>query len=323
MSRPIGFFTIVAAFLFIGVAGAQASTFTFFSVGNSLTQDSSNQGLLDMATADGFTTSYSRQIHAGASLSTIWNTPNNFGKTLFPNNGASYSTALALAQNVVTLEPFQSPLTGTGTIPLTALSGDIGDIDNTVNFMNFALANNAANVNTQFYIFARWTSTDAFAPGYDEAWNKTYDPNDSTFFTTQTADYFNKLITAVRAAQPQNMKPIELIPTGFVFDAIDKQLRAAGMDSTAITSLLYQDDLHANELGSFIAEATFAATIFKTDPEGMAPPAEFPDLTAAQVAPYETTIWNVVNSTNFTGVPEPTTLTLAGIVGLFAVRRRA
>jgi hypothetical protein len=304
------------------VTAARADTFTYFSIGNSLTQLATNQGLLDMTSEEGITATPLRHIRSGASLSTIWSQPTNFAGGLVPNDRDKYTDALTLPQNAVTVEPFQSPLSGTGTIPETSLTGDIGDVDNIVNFMNFALNGNAANVNTQFYIFARWTSTDAFAPGYDEAWNKAYDPNDSTFFTTQTADYFTQLITAVRAAQPQNMKPIELIPTGYVFDAIDKQLRAQGMGPTAIEDLLYADDLHANELGSFIAEATFLATIFKVDPVGLPPPAEFSDLDGMDLTSYEQTIWDVVNSTPDTGVPEPSALAIVALGGLFAMRRR-
>jgi hypothetical protein len=316
MSRRLCLHTI-AALLALSIGIAKADTFNTFSIGNSLTVDSNIQVLTDLGAAKGITVSAAQAIHSGVGLDFLWSNPTQL------DTGTSYTTGLANTLNAVTLEPFISPLAGT-----------TGDAARTVDFMNFAQTANPANVNTQFYIFARWSEQSTWNPavmgtnqGYDHQWSTLYDPNDTTFGTTETGDYFNKLITAVRASQPTNMKPIELIPTGFVFDAIDKTLTNGGLTGLAAAGgmpALYRDNLHLSELGQFIASTTFYATILHENPIGMTPPSEFPGLDTQTVSDLEKIIWNTVTTTADTGVsvPEPTSLALLSIVAACAMRRR-
>ena len=139
------------------------------------------------------------------------------------------------------MEPFFSPL-----------SGSTGDSARIFDLMNYASGKaspghtppgisvatnpgNPANANAQYYIFARWSQDSSWAPppsnpplgspghhsGYHEAWSKSYVSGDGGN-TTMTSDYFRKLLSSVRASQPTDIKPIELIPVGHVFDAIDQ-----------------------------------------------------------------------------------------------------
>ena len=101
---------------------------------------------------------------------------------------------------------------------------------------------------------------------------------------------FQKLLSSVRAAQPTDIKPIELIPVGHVFDAIDQRINAGGLPGLggSIANLYAPDtfgNLHLNLLGRFVATTTFYATIFAKDPEGMVPPsADYPGLDPATVS---------------------------------------
>ena len=303
----------VAALLFAFVSTSSASNFTFFSVGNSLTVDSNIQAITDLAAADGINVTAAQHIHSGVGLDYMWNNPTDL------TTGTSYTTGLANPLNAVTLEPFLGKLTdvNTGTPPT-----DSGDVNRTVDFMNFAKNANAANVNTQFYIFARWSEQSTWNPsfgaaapgGYHNQWSTLYDP--TNLATTEAGDYFNQLITQVRAAQPQDMKPIELIPTGFVFDAIDQALskgQLSGLAAAGGMPALYRDELHLSELGQFIATTTFYSTIFHEDPVGVTPPSEYPGLDATTVSDLESIIWNVVSTNPDTGVPEPASLSLLAI----------
>ena len=345
----------VVAFLAVNVAVTRADSngFAYFAVGNSLTQNSDFRVVDDIATLNGInvnTTTTGNNIRAGQGLDNLWRVHTGI-------TGTPYTTALSNAYNAVTLEPYLGPgLVKPQTNPSIPDQGDTGDINRAIDFMNYSTgamnaippvvtpSGNAANVNAQFYIFARWTEQNAWDTAatpitYDAAWNKPYDPLDTSFFSTETASYFNSLIPAIRLAQPSNMKPIELIPTGFVLDAIDKQLRSepemsddVGVDPiNRLDTFFYGgDELHATApYGELIATLTFYATLFHTSPVGVAlPPGDFTNLilsnaqTQFRINEFENIIWDTVQNTPFTGVPEPTSLAIVGIAGLFVMRHR-
>jgi hypothetical protein len=319
MSRRLCLHTIVALVV-VSIGMAKADTFTTFSIGNSLTVDSNIQAMSDMAATKGITVSANQAIHGGVGLDFLWNNPTML------DTGTPYTTGLSTALNAVTLEPFLGGLSlpATGTPPT-----DAGDVNRITDFMNFAATSNPANVNTQFYVFARWQEQSGWNPtfggsgGYAAQWNTPYN---ATTNNNQTGDYYAQLLTAVHTAQPQNMKPVELIPTGFVFAAIDQALNNGQLPAIAAAGgmpSLYRDELHLSELGQFIASTTFYSTIFHEDPTGMAPPTEFPGLDSTTVNQLESIIWNVeTTNSSLTGVPEPTSLALVSLIAVGALRRR-
>jgi hypothetical protein len=312
-----------------------AAPFKTYAIGNSLTVNASLNAMDDMAAQDGISSFSSDHIYLGQSLNTIWTNPTHTdtpygstpGMTLWPNSAGNFPTALTnQTWNAITMEPFFSPL-----------AGSTGDSPRILDFMNYAIGNTAghtppgvdatsfpgkpANANAQFYIFARWSQDSSWAPppnnppmgspghhsGYHEAWIKSYVNGDGGN-TTMTGDYFQKLLSSVRAAQPANIKPIELIPVGYVFDAIDQRINAGGLPGLngSITNLFAPDqfgNLHLDLLGRFVATTTFYATIFAVDPRGMTPPADdYPGLDPATVSELESIVWNIVTMTPGTGV---------------------
>jgi hypothetical protein len=336
----------LVAFLVPTAARADSNGFSFFSVGNSLTLNSDIQAVLDEATLNGFnvnSTTTNQNIRSGQGLDVLW-------RAHVVESGVSYTTAFSNPYNAITLEPFGGPgLSGPPSPGVTDPSNS-GDINRALNFMQYADGlisttpptnpSNPANANAQFYIFARWSEHNAWSPGYDEAWTKPYTTvNDPNFLTTETSDYFlNNLMPALRAQQPQSMKPVELIPTGFVFDAIDKKLRSESEESDDVgiapterlSSLLYGgDNLHANGLyGDLVASLTFYSTMFHTSPVGIQIPWQDFSLdkddpqVQARVSEFESIIWDVVQDTPFTGVPEPTSLGIIGAGCIMMLRHR-
>jgi hypothetical protein len=329
---------------FAAIGAARAAPFKTYAIGNSLTVNATLNAMDDMAAQAGIASSSNNHIYLGQSLDTIWNNPQNIsspygttqGVNRWPNTFGTFPNAFKKQSwDAITFEPFFSPL-----------SGASGDSSRIVDLMNYARGNttghappglnltsfpgNPANANAQYYIFARWSQDSSWAPppnnpplgsaghhsGYNEAWIKSYINGDGGN-TTMTGDYFQKLLASVRAAQPTDIKPIELIPVGQVFDAIDQRINAGGLPGLggSIANLYAPDtfgNLHLNLLGRFVATTTFYATIFGKDPSGMTPPpADYPGLDPATVSELESIVWKTVTTTPGTGiVPEPSSLIL-------------
>jgi hypothetical protein len=337
---------------FATIGSVEASTFKTYAIGNSLTVNATLTAMDDMAAQAGIASFSSDHIYLGQSLNTIWNNPthtdNPYGSSpgvnSWPNSAGNFPTALSAPTttwNAIVMEPFFSPL-----------AGSTGDLPRIVDFMNYASGKalnhtppgvnpvtnpgNTGNANSQYYIFARWSQDSSWAPppnnpplgspghhsGYHEAWIKSYVNGDGGN-TTMTDDYFSKLLTSVRAAQPADIKPVELIPVGHVFDAIDQRINTGGLPGLngSITNLYAPDsfgNLHLNTLGRFVATTTFYSTIFAKDPNGMVPPsADYPGLDPATVSELQSIIWGVVTTTPGTGVvPEPSSIVLLGLGAL-------
>jgi hypothetical protein len=302
----------VFALVALACAGWSVAGTTYtYSIGNSLTVDSNISAMASMAASRGVDAKVDEHIHGGVRLEYIWSHPDEVNVT--PSFAGTYPQALASrGWDAVTVEPFYSYLTD--------------DTQSILDFMNYAEGANPANRNAQFYIFARWSEQSGFPSGYPAMWNQQYAGDNG--YGTATRDYFTKLIASVRQAQPQDMKPIELIPTGYVFAALDPLVTAGKLKGVTSMSQFYRDNTHMSTLGSFVASTTFYATIFKDDPEGLVPPSDYAGLDPTLVSQLESTIWNVVSTTPGTGiiaaaVPEPAMMLPAAIVLVgFAQRRR-
>ncbi|HEY4232342.1 MAG TPA: hypothetical protein VGM76_02865 [Lacipirellulaceae bacterium] len=346
--------------VFATLGSARAASFKTYAIGNSLTMNATLNAMDDMAAQVGISSLSSDHIYLGQSLNTIWTNPTHTdtpgsspGVNSWPHSAGNFPTAFsppATAWNAIVMEPFFSPLVGS-----------TGDSPRILDFMNYASGKTAShtppgvnpvtnpgnpdNAMAQYYIFARWSQDSSWAPppnnpplgseghhsGYHEAWIKSYVNGDGGN-TTMTGDYFQKLLASVRAAQPTDIKPIELIPVGNVFDAIDQRINAGGLAGLggSIANLYAPDsfgNLHLNTLGRFVATTTFYSTIFAKDPSGMVPPpADYPGLDPATVSELESIVWNTVTTTPGTGVvPEPSTITLLAFAPLllFLCRRRS
>lgn len=261
--------------------GQARADFYTYSIGNSLTVDSNVAAMAQMAASRGTPTQSDRHIHGGVRLDYIWDHPTTTTET--PYFAGAFQSAFAnYTWNAVTIEPFYQYLDYVG-----------GDADITVKFMKLAKQSNPANVNTQFYIFARWPEQATFSPTYNDIWRADYAGDNGA--TTATVDFNNKIIQKVRAMQPQDMKPIELIPTGHVLAEVDRQIRSGELTGVTSISEFYRDSIHMSQLGSLVASMTFYASIYQDNPEGLAIPSGYPAFDPSLVSDLQTIVWNVVN----------------------------
>lgn len=273
---------------------ACAATFYSYHIGNSLTVDSLPlSAMVHMAAQRGISAAADWHVRSSVGLDYIWTHPSEC--SLNPTFAGLFPQALSQwTWDAVTLQANGSQLNGPGS--------DAARIDS---FMSYALAMNPASADTQFYIFAKWVDQGAFQPGYLEAWHRPYSGQADS--TAITADYYSQLIASVRTIQPQNTRPVLLIPTGHVFAEIDRMIRNEELDGITSITQFYRDYVHLNDLGRFVASTTFYATIFRDNPEGLIPPPVFLPFDPATVAQLQAVIWRVVTTTPFTGVsvPEP------------------
>ncbi|HWP41330.1 MAG TPA: hypothetical protein VNL70_10430 [Tepidisphaeraceae bacterium] len=305
-------------FALLAVRPAGAATFYSFHIGNSLTVDSKPEALSPMLSwAQAGSASVDMHVRGGATLDYLWNNPTD--RSLSGYFAGPWPDALRnYTWNAVSLEPFIKPI-----------AGPDGDAQRIVDFMNYMKTANPANAQTQVYILARWPETGWFSPTYSDAWSRTYSgAAGGDVALTATASFFDQLLTAVRAAQPQDMKPVLLIPAGHVIAEIDRRARAGKLGMLTNIAALYRDYIHLGEVGSFVTATTIYATYFGQDPTGMPVPSQyFPNvsanLDAALVRGLQETVWSVVSSMpDATGVPEPVGLATMLLLGLMARRTR-
>jgi len=296
---------------------AGAGSFSSFHIGNSLTVDSRPEALSPMLNwSQAGSASVDMHVRGGATLDYIWNNPTD--RSLSGYFAGPWPEALRnYTWDAVTLQPFTKPIAGPN-----------GDAQRIVDFMNYMKSANPANAHTQVYILARWPETGWFSPTYNDAWSRTYTgaPGESVSLTA-TASFFDQLLTAVRAAQPQDMKPVLLIPAGHVIAEIDRRARAGQLGVLSNVAALYRDYIHQGEVGSFVTATTMYATFFGQDPTGMPVPSQhFPNVSAnldpALVRALQETVWSVVRwMPDATGVPEPGGLAAVLLLGLAGRRR--
>jgi hypothetical protein len=282
----------------------------FYHIGNSLTVDA--LGYEYLASQAGLPLSYGQHIRGGKSLPAIAAEP--FVNDVSDPTYSNFGTALdGFTWDSVTLQPFYN--------------GTLGQDEATINAMITQTRNRPANANTAFYIYAAWPgrpNTGTFADNW-----LLPSTNDDTQGTILSRDYFDKLITRVRASQPAGSEPIRMIPVGEVVYELEKKILNDEIPGLTSAADLYRDDVHFNNVGHYIAAETFFAVLFKTDPRGASLPAlgfgaieDWPEITPAMASSIQDTVWDVVTHNSFTAVPEPASLGLLAAAGAILIGRR-
>ena len=282
-----------------------------YHIGNSLTADSRPLALETFAVRRGHSLEVGRHLGCGTSLTYAWNNPYSTCITPLAPFG-QYGYALGNFQfDYVTLQPARDAIFS-------------NEVTSMLNFIDLTRAN-PDNTDTVFYIYSGWPTR----YDYPTKWLAPFEPTAGATMT-HTRQAYEELIAQVRASTDAQ---VHMIPVGEVLYQLVPRLWAGEVRGIPTVSDLYRDNYHLRDLlsapgiGRYIASLTTYATIFGEDPTGLNKPAIYfgseEPFTPEYYDVVHSTIWDVVSTHHFTGVPEPATITLLlGSALLLAPHRR-
>lgn len=262
----------------LGLA-AQAGADSFYVIGNSLSDELRYNDFTALAEANGRPITLGSHRIPGATLSWIWNHPDN-GSSQSPYG--LYANALPNHDwDAMTLQAYSEPL--------ETARARIGD---------FLSVNR--NTTVAAYVYAVWPRSDTGLT-YQQQWLSPYTGNSDS----RKRAFFDELIPLVRADHPDNF--IGLIPVGHVMAELDERMRAGLIPGYGGIYEIYDDGNHLQPIGSYIVAATFHAVLHGADPRGLTVPVgEYTVVDAPTRALIEDAVWDVVVAEPLTGVSDPT-----------------
>jgi hypothetical protein len=280
VSSPRRLVALLVAAALCGCALADPLTRKVYYIGNSVTDeigagDWANYGATLASLGDSH--DYGRHIIPGASIKWIWEHPADG----FQRNG-HYPAALAnLDWHGITLQPFD------GTINQ--------DVDFGTRFID--LARNR-KPDTVTYVYARWPKI-ASGVAYETSYLAAAPSPGSISAAINGKAFMDEVYLGLKAARPA--ADIRMIPVNTVFHEANERMKAGLFPGYTYIHQLYDDNVHVNGLGSYLAACTFYATIYGKDPAGLSH-SGYPGVTPAQAALAQEIAWQVVTAHPYTGV---------------------
>jgi len=305
---------ITAFTLLTPLKKSAASPLAVYSVGNSLTADlHASGGVGALAHDGGRPLSHDYHVRCGSSLTGIVAnaTQTCIPPLVFGSLTEAFATQAAWQIDAVSLQPFYG----------ATIREEIAAARTIID----AIRGSPAGRNTRIFIYATWPSS-SDGPIH-ETWTTEYVSLDSPFQPSRKA--YDIFLTAVQQFEPN----ASLIPAGHAWVAVAKasetQHRFVGINGPVD---LYRDDIHASNLGRYVAGLAAHAAIVGEAAPFDAVPWQY-SLNGYGTAPHPadlTTLHEITWDTVYP-VPEPrpglAAVTIsAGIlllIGRVAVRRRA
>ncbi len=289
---------------------------TAFFIGNSFTRNCQPASLPAFAAEGGKELTTGWHIKNGSPLHNIWGSPSSVNDVSATFN--TFAGALPNHQwDAVTLQPFyKGDYQGFG--PAT-MRTDISSIKSFINLTR----QNPANVDTKFYVYTSWPLMWLGKP-YQQVWDGPVTDDLSTWSYHQR-DYYEHLINRVRA---ETDAEVNMVPIGEVMYELDKKMQAGELPGYDGIGDIMADGLHLDAgLGEYLASATVYATIFGESPAGLTKPAGHYDGGPGTFTPevydvFHETVWNVVSTHEYAGVPEPATLSMLALGAAAVLLRR-
>ena len=254
-----------------GAIAQDAAADSIYYIGNSLTDTIQYQPFADIVeTQLGEPQPWGRHIIPGAPLDWIWDHPDSGFEE--PPYGY-YPQALGEhSWDFISLQPFDRQL-----------DSDLATITRYVELAR------EQNPDMQVLIHGRWPRRDGDTD-YATLWERSYTGEwDNTF---ETRDYLERLTKALQAAGLDIRDPI-LVPIGEVMYQLDQQMQRGDIAGYNTVFDLYEDGIHLNAEGQYLATLTYLAVMYDVHPETIDGGA-VASLDLATKQAFDDTIWQVI-----------------------------
>lgn len=295
---------LISAFIFLFHGLNAQTTKSVYFIGNSVTDAINYAGMVKMAQAKGYTQNWGREMIPGSPLVGLWDGRATAGFSEQPY-GLPANAFPNYIWDCISLQPFDR-----------GIDGSDGDLAMSRNFIDLA---KSKSPNVQFYIYGRWprcsepnnnpaghlSDPQCTPEEWNRRWNRTF-PG-SEFNSEESRMFFEKLTDAINASNP-GVKKILMVPVGEVFASLNNKMAQGLVPGYPSIWKVYADNIHIDNVGSFIATCTFLSTFYATDPRGLQVPSEFGAIDANLVSIIESTIWEVVSTYSYTGVSSANTV---------------
>ncbi len=255
-----------------------------YHIGNSVTDTINYDGLRQLAESRNHKYVFGRHMIPGAPLGWIWeHRAEGFKEEPF----GYYPNALPNYQwDILTLQPFDRHL-----------EGNEGDLVMAKKYIDLALPKSP---NLRIYIYSRWPRRDAGGSlDFDKKWLSKY--TGEWDGTEATKDYFEKLNSQLRQAYPKIQQQILIVPVGDVLYELNQRIKAGQVPGYTSITQIYSDEIHFNEVGSYIVGSTFYATLFKDNPKGLSG-SPYKVNNPQLVSVIQDAVWKVVSTHPLSGV---------------------
>ncbi|MHB8971566.1 MAG: hypothetical protein ACYC3X_04730 [Pirellulaceae bacterium] len=119
-------------------------------------------------------------------------------------------------------------------------------------------------------------------------------------------DYFERLTVELRKVYPNFKKPVLMVPVGHVLYELNQRMKAGEVPGHKQIKEIFADDIHLNNVGSYVVGCTYFATLYRQDPKDLASePYKVTDPKLVEV--IQDTVWKVVSTNELAGVAKTPT----------------
>ena len=264
-----------------------------YMIGNSLTDQVKYDGFKALAESRGKTHNWGRHVIPGTPLDYLVDHANSGFKEEpygYYENAFSYHR-----WDAVTLQPFDRHL-----------PEDLSAIDKLLKPLE------SKSPDAQVYVYAQWPLDNG--KDWDTQWLRPYTGqwDDSQ----RSKAYYELLTRELNTAEPL-FSPFYIIPVGHVMYELNQRMETGQVPGYSSITQLYSDNIHLNNVGSYLVATTFFATIYKENPNGLPIPVQYQPnastdqpLSAFLAGIIQDAVWDIVTTTPLSGVSAVVPLTI-------------